>query len=154
MASRNLPASRSIQPFGHDGKEVGGVELRRLSDAMLLAAAKFFWNMSAMMASTSTCGDSGSSSAARLLSAMDSSNRPVNASAMRELIVREGVVRVELDRPPEFALATVPVEFVDQSLNMASDVCASAELLSSCTAFSAAALAFGRASEAVMNPSL
>jgi hypothetical protein len=47
-----------------------------------LAAVKSFWNMNAIVASTSTCGDNGSNSAARLLSAMDSSNRPVNASAI------------------------------------------------------------------------
>ena len=71
-----------------------------------------------------------------------------------ELIVRERVVGVERERPPEFALAPRQVVFVEQ-FEHARGTCA---LRRNCrpvaTAFSAAALALGLASVAVRKPSL
>jgi hypothetical protein len=59
-------------------------------------------------ASIRTWGDSGSSSIARLPSAIASSNRPLEGQRHAELIVRERVIRVERESPPEFALAPRP----------------------------------------------
>ena len=67
-----------------------------------------------MRLSIGICGDSGSNSAARLPSAIDSSNRPWNAEPQTELIVSERVIRIERERPSKFALAALPIELVEK----------------------------------------
>ena len=113
MASLNFRPSRSTQPSSMTGRSMSD-RARRLPRLLLRRPVVALEHQRRARGRSGSGATAGPAPMARLPSAIDSSSRPWKRQRQTELIVREGVVGIERDRAPEFALAARPVVFVEQ----------------------------------------